>query len=506
MENSVILQIIGLTKCFPGVKALDNMQLTLKKGEVMALAGENGAGKSTLIKILSGVYRPDGGTVVMDGREVRFDTPAQAEAAGVYTVHQELSVFPLMNVADNIFVNREPRTKTGLIDYKRLHADAQKILAEFELGSLSTKALVGTLDIARQQAVEILRATGFSPRILILDEPTSALTIHDTQLLFKTIRKLKEAGTSILYISHRLEEVFEICDRVTIMRDGKHIETCPIQNITQDEIVRLMVGRDVAYDYGRDTSLPGKEVLRVEGFGSGAAVKNVSFCLNHGEVLGIGGLEGSGRTELLEALFGCRRISTGSIHINGEAVKIKSPSDARKHGLAYITKDRKKIGLFIRMSIEQNLLGGNLGNFSKNGVVQFAALRRTAEHAVEQFDIRTTSIQKLVNALSGGNQQKVLLAMWLYSEPDIILVDEPTRGIDVGTKEYIHKILRGMASRGKAVLMVSSDMPELLSASDRIVVMSGGEMSGLLTGKERTEYNVMTLAVKNMQRGNTAER
>lgn len=499
MEKQIILSVSNVSKSFPGVKALDHMQLTLHRGEVMAVAGENGAGKSTLIKILSGVYMPDEGLIELDGKPIFFKNPQQAESEGIYTVHQELSVFTQMSIAENIFANRVPLKKNGCIDYRALYKEASLTLKSFEMQEISPKTIVGTLDIARQQAIEIMRATASSPKILILDEPTSALTIHDTQLLFRIIRKLKENGASIIYISHRLEEIFEICDSVTIIRDGTFIDAKPIKQIAHDDIVRKMVGRDVAFDYGRDTSQINREILHVENLTSGTAVRDASFVLKSGEVVGIGGLEGSGRTELLETLFGMRLLSKGSVYINGKAIKISSPKMARDNGIAYITKDRKKIGLFIRMTIEQNILAANLSRFSEKGRMIFKKLRLDTKSCINKYDIRTTSVQKLVNTLSGGNQQKVMLSMWLLSDPKILLVDEPTRGIDVGTKEYVHKILRQMAKKGCAILMVSSDMPELLSASDRIIVMSNGKIAGELLGEDRTEYNVMKLAVKDTQ-------
>lgn len=496
MSENTVLQITNISKQFPGVKALDHMRLTLHKGEVAAIAGENGAGKSTLMKILSGIYTPDEGEILLDGKPVAFRTPAEAEAAGISTVHQELSVFPQMSIAENIFVNRQPRTRSGLLDYTELYAKTKEILTAFELGDLSPKALVGSLDIARQQVIEIIRATQFNPRILILDEPTSALTIHDTRLLFRVIRQLREQGTSILYISHRIEEIFEVCDTVTIMRDGAWIATSDVPSITKDQIVHYMVGREVAYNYGKNSSAVGGEVLCVEHLSGKGKVRDVSFSLKSGEVLGIGGLEGSGRTELMEMLFGIRKTVGGNVWINGKKRRIHSPIQAKASKLAYITKDRKKVGLFTRMSIEDNILSGNLERFSPHGIVGFQSVRAEAERCVRSYDIRTTSLQKLVYTLSGGNQQKVMLAMWLLAEPEILLVDEPTRGIDVGTKEYIHKILRDLAKEGKAILMISSDMPELLSASDRILVMCNGAVTGELSGEEATEYQVMQLAVR----------
>ena len=324
-NDKIVLQISNMTKQFPGVKALDRMQLTLHAGEVMAIAGENGAGKSTLMKILSGVYRPDEGEILLDGEKVAFTTPAEAQKAGICTVHQELSVFPLLSIAENIFVGKTPRTKSGALDYKTQAEETRKILDRFEMYHLNPETIVGNLDIARQQVVEILRATSFRPKILILDEPTSALTLQDTKLLFKIIRKLKENGTSILYISHRLEEIFEICDSVTVMRDGAFVLQKPVTEINQDGIVRAMVGRDVAYDYGRNTSEIGDPILQVEGLCSGNTVRDVSFTLSRGEVLGLGGLDGSGRTELMETLFGLRKMTGGTISVNGKQAKIASP-------------------------------------------------------------------------------------------------------------------------------------------------------------------------------------
>ena len=498
-NKKIVLQISNMTKQFPGVKALDRMQLTLHAGEVMAIAGENGAGKSTLMKILSGVYHPDEGEMLLDGKKVAFATPAEAQRAGICTVHQELSVFPYLSIAENIFVGKTPRTKLGALDYKTQAEETREILNRFEMKHLMPETIVGNLDIARQQVVEILRATSFEPKILILDEPTSALTLQDTKMLFSIIRKLKEKGTSVLYISHRLEEIFEICDSVTVMRDGAFVLQRPVTEIDRDGIVRAMVGRDVAYDYGKNTSEVGNPILQAEGVCSGSAVRNVSFTLSRGEVLGLGGLDGSGRTELMETLFGLRKLTAGAIVIDGKPVKINSPQAAKRYKMAYITKDRKKVGLFIGMSIERNILSGNFPLFSRRGLVLHKKLHAEADVSVNRFDIKTVSAKKIVRTLSGGNQQKVMFAMWLLSNPDIILVDEPTRGIDVGTKEAIHRILRDLAKQGKAVLMISSDMPELLSASDRILVMSNGEISGELTGDDRTEYNVMTLAVEKLQ-------
>jgi ABC-type sugar transport system ATPase subunit len=496
------LQAVNISKTFPGVKALDKMNLSVQKGQVLAIVGENGAGKSTLIKILSGALAPDDGDVFRDGKPVCFRNTADAKSFGIHTVYQELSLFPARSISENVFANRYPESRFGLVDYKTLRNQTRELLSSFGLGDIDPDALVGSLNLGYQQLIEIIRATSFQPKILILDEPTSALTISDTQVMFGVIKKLKQLGTAVLYISHRLDEIFEIADHLTIMRDGTLVESASIRNMTKAEIVKKMVGRDVAYNYGKGTSHIGDEVLRVESLNIKGLVNNVSFNLRKGEILGIGGLEGSGRTELISSLFGMQRILSGRIYLNGHEIEIRSPKDAIKHKFAYITKDRKKLGLFERMSIEMNILSGNLDKFCVHGFLINKPIRQATNNSIEKFDIRTSSLHKPIFTLSGGNQQKVLLAMWFMRDPDILLVDEPTRGIDVGSKEQIHRLLRDMAKAGKAILMVSSDMPELLSASDRVLVMSNGYVSGVLSDDEINEYNVMQLAIANRNNDN----
>lgn len=504
--NIPSLQAMNISKSFPGVKALDRMCLSVDKGQVMAIVGENGAGKSTLIKILSGVLSPDEGQILRDGKSVSFRDTSDAKCSGIHTVYQELSLFPQRSISGNVFVNRYPETRFGFIDHKTLRQQTKRLLSTFGLGDMNPDANVGSINLAYQQLIEIIRATSFQPRILILDEPTSALTIRDTQMLFGVINKLKQLGTAVLYISHRLDEIFEIADFVTIMRDGTLVESAPIHDMTKDEIVKKMVGRDVAYNYGKGTSEIGEEVLRVDRLSIKGMVHDVSFSLHKGEVLGIGGLEGSGRTELIGSLFGMQKIKSGNIFLKGKEIKIRSPRDAIKHKFAYITKDRKKLGLFERMSIEMNILSGNLDRFCSHGFILRKSIRNATGNSVKKFSIRTSSLHKPVFTLSGGNQQKVMLAMWLMTEPDILFVDEPTRGIDVGSKEQIHGFLRELAKSGKAILMVSSDMPELLSASDRILVMCNGHVSGELVDNEINEYNLMQLAIANVKETMSDER
>jgi len=494
LQNNFLLEIRGISKSFPGVRALDKVHLEVKKGEVMALVGENGAGKSTLMKVLSGVYMPEEGEVLINGQRVKIENPRHAEELGISIVYQELSVFPAMSVSENIFVNRLPKNRSGQINYRTLYKNVQEILDNFKLTDIKSKTAMRDLSIGRQQVVEILRATSRDSKVLILDEPTSALTERETDLLFEIINMLKAKGVSIIYISHRLEEIFHICDRVTVLRDGKYVTTLNIKETCKDEIVKHMVGRDVAYNYGANTSEIGGTILKIKNLSYKNIVKDVSFSLRSGEVLGIGGLEGSGRTELVECIFGARKIDAGKIFIKGKEVKIKSPIIAKKNGMAYITKDRKRVGLFMRLSVEKNITSGNLDKFSEKFVINHKKARENAEHYVKKFDIKTPTLKKLVLALSGGNQQKVLLALWFTRNPEILIVDEPTRGIDVGTKEEIHKLIRSLAKKGVGVVMISSDMPELLCASDRIIVMYEGTITGELKYGEATEEKVVRLA------------
>lgn len=494
MQDATILDVQNISKSFPGIKALDQVNLTVKKGEIHALVGENGAGKSTLMKILSGVYIPDEGTIVLDGVQVRIKNPREAEQLGISIVYQELSNFPAMSIAENIAVGEYPTTKFGALDYKELYARTQSILDEFSLNDLKPKTDVRELSIGRQQVVEILKASSRNSKILILDEPTSALTERETELLFGIMRRLKDRGISIIYISHRLDEIFRICDRTTVFRDGKYVTTLDVANTSKDEIVKYMVGRDVAYNYGAHTSDIGDVIFEARDISYGNIVHNVSFNLHAGEVLGIAGLEGAGRTELVETLFGVRKKAGGEIIVGGKQVNIKNPMIAKQNGIAYITKDRKRIGLFMHTSVDRNIMSANLNKFSRNGIINFSAASENSTHYWKRFDIKTPTLKKLVVALSGGNQQKVMLAMWFTQNPKILIVDEPTRGIDVGTKEEIHKLIRELARNGAGVIMISSDMPELLGASDRILVMFEGIVTGDVENINVSEEHVVALA------------
>lgn len=488
-----ILQLKDITKTFPGVKALDNMRFDLRRGSIHALIGENGAGKSTLMKVLSGVYIPDQGTVLLDGEAVTMRTPQEAESKGISIVHQELAVFGTTTVSENIFTTNPPKNKLGLIDYTQMHKEVRELLDRYGFSDVDERATLRNLSVGRQQLIEILRAVKKNAKVLILDEPTSALTEQETEVLMEIMRNLNQNGVSIIYISHRLEEIFQICDTVTIMRDGCYVKTLNVADTCKDELVSYMVGRDVVYQYGAGTSEIGEELLRVENLSYKNEVRNVDLTLHRGEVLGLAGLEGAGRTELMELLFGVKRPDAGTIYLNGKPVQIHSPGEAKAHGIAYLTKDRKNKGLFLRKSITENILAANLDRFSKKGLVQPGQARADAEAYREKFDIKTPDVDKLVSQLSGGNQQKVLLSMWISRGPQLLLIDEPTRGIDVGTKETIHGLIRQFAKQGMGVIIVSSDMPELIGASDRIVAMYEGKISGELALHEITEQRVMAL-------------
>lgn len=492
MEDFV-LQLKDITKEFPGVRALNKMKFDLRRGSIHALIGENGAGKSTLMKVLSGIYTPESGTIILDGQEVKMHSPQDAESKGVSIVHQELAVFGTTTVSENVFTTNPPKNKLGFIDYKKMHKEVRELLDTYGFTDVDETATLRNLSVGRQQLIEILRAVKKNAKVLILDEPTSALTEQETEVLFKIMRTLNDEGVSIIYISHRLEEIFQICDTVTIMRDGCYITTLDVKNTCKDELVTHMVGRDVVYQYGAGTSKIGDELLRLENLSYKKEVKNVNLTLHRGEVLGLAGLEGAGRTELLELIYGVKRPDGGKMFLDGQEIVIRSPGDAKAHGIAYLTKDRKSQGLFLRKSIAENVLAANMDRFSKKGIVQPQGARKDAEDYKIKFEIKTPDVDKLVSQLSGGNQQKVLLSMWISRNPNLLLIDEPTRGIDVGTKETIHRLIRQFAKEGMGVIIVSSDMPELMGASDRIVAMYEGEISGELALNEITEQRIMAL-------------
>lgn len=490
MKHDIVLRMVEITKSFPGVVALDKVSIELKKGEIHAIMGENGAGKSTLMKVLSGAYKADSGEIYIDGEKIIINDPADASRYGIAIVYQEQNIFTKSSVSENIFVS-ELQNRGSLINYSEIKNKTKALMQKYNISHIDINKECGLLSVGQQQMVEILRAISQNIKILVLDEPTSALTEVETKILYNMINLLCSEGVTILYISHRLQEIFDICDRVTILRDGKYIKTFEVKDTTRDEIVKLMVGRDVVYNYGAHTSEVKDVVLKVNNLCHKNIVKDISFELHAGEVLGVAGLEGSGRTEMMECLFGLRSKNAGTIMVDGQEINMKSPLVAKRKGIAYITKDRKKVGLFMGLGIDANIISANLEKVAPKGLIEKRKISEYADEYIEKFDIKTPNRSKIVMGLSGGNQQKVLLAMWLIQQPRILLIDEPTRGIDVGTKEEIHKLIRKMAKDGAAVLMISSDMQELLGASDRVLVLHEGKSNGILEGEDINEVKIV---------------
>ena len=498
MGDKYILEAVNITKTFPGVKALDEVGFNLKAGEVHALVGENGAGKSTLMHILGGIYRPDSGEIKLDGKPVRLHDAHDANIKGISVVFQELSIVPNLSIAENIFANRQHLIFGDFIDWNRLYEEAGKLLDLFGEGQLDPRMLVKELSVAAQQVVEILKAMSFGSKIIILDEPTSSLTRIETEKLFENIRKLKNQGISFIYISHHLNEIFEVADRVTVFRDGKHIVTEDIENLTEDRIVSHMVGRELVNMYGCrcDSSTIGEVFFKVENITRKGAFKDISFELRKGEIIGFAGLVGAGRTEVGRAVFGAEPVDSGQIIFNGKKLSIRSPKTAIKNKIGYLTEDRKQQGLVLDMDIRLNSIAPSLRSFvgkfldfiDEDRVTDFTEDNRS------KFRIVTPSIFRKVRNLSGGNQQKVLLSMWMGIQPDILIVDEPTRGVDVGAKSEIYSLLRKLADSGVGVIVISSDLPEVMGISDRILVMREGRLAGEFASREANEECIIACA------------
>ncbi|CAH2781843.1 MAG: Fucose ABC transporter, ATP-binding protein / Fucose ABC transporter, ATP-binding protein [uncultured Paraburkholderia sp.] len=496
-----LISVNKLSKSFPGVRALHDVQFELMAGEVHALMGENGAGKSTLMKILAGVYTRDSGDILVDGQPVSFEGPRDAQAAGVGIIHQELQLMNHLTVAQNIFIGREPRGRLGLfLDEDRLNAQAREILSRMHV-NLDPRALVGELTVASQQMVEIAKALSFDSRVLIMDdmdEPTSALNDAEIAELFRIIRELKGRGVGIVYISHKMDELKRIADRITVLRDGEYVATVDAANTTVEAIIGMMVGRtltDVAP--AARAAAQGAAALEVRHLNAGPLVRDVSFTLRQGEILGFAGLMGAGRTEVARAVFGADPVESGEIFVKGAKATIRNPSDAVAHGIGYLSEDRKRFGLATGMDVESNIVMSNLRSFlSFNFFLRRARMRRRASHFISLLAIRTPSPSQEVRLLSGGNQQKIVIAKWLERDCDVLFFDEPTRGIDVGAKSEIYKLLRSLADEGKAIVMISSELPEILRMRDRIVVMCEGRITGELGANEATQERIMHLATQ----------
>ncbi len=494
MTDAPVLEMRHIRKTFPGVVALDDVDFELRRGEVHILLGENGAGKSTLMKILSGAYQKSSGQIVLDGAEIEIKNPKHAQTLGISTIYQEFNLIPQLSIGENIFLGREPERLPGLIDQRGIFQAATRSLSELGL-SLDPRALVKELRVAEQQMVEVAKALSLDARILIMDEPTAALTEHEIRELFATIRSLKEKGVSIIYISHRMEELFEIGDRVTVLRDGRTVGTYDVQAMDKSELIRLMVNRELTELFPKEKARKGVEALRVEGLNTSGGLKDISFSVHQGEVLGIAGLMGAGRTELARAIFGLDKIESGTIYVNGIAKRIGSPRSAINSRLGFLTEDRKSQGLVLPLSVKENLCLSSVDKFSNWGIMDTAEEDEAANRYVKELRIRTPSLDQKVVFLSGGNQQKVVLSKWLCSEADVFIFDEPTRGIDVGAKTEIYQIMNRLTAAGVAIIMISSELLEVLGMSDRILVMRGGCISGEFSAAEATQERILQCAL-----------
>lgn len=495
MPGEVVLRMRGITKRFPGTLALDGVDFDLREGEVHVLLGENGAGKSTLMKILSGAYSKDAGEIELFGRKVEIQGPAHARSLGIAVIYQELNLIPHLSVAENIFLGREPRGALGLIDWSRMREEARRWLEEVG-AKVDPSCRVKGMSVGHQQLVEIAKALSTGARILVMDEPTSALSPAEVEELFKVIRKLKGQGRSIVFISHHLEEVKEIGDRVTVLRDGRLVGTVEARTSTVDDFIRMMVGRNLEDKFPKAKVEIGEEVLRVENLTRRGVVEGVSFSLRKGEILGVAGLVGAGRTEMCRALFGADPKDEGRIFVEGREVEIRCPADAIRAGMGFLTENRKEEGLVLSMSVKENItlpFVGRLRGYLP-GLIGSELEDQVARKFFEDLRIKAPSLKKRVKELSGGNQQKVVLAKWLATRSKVLIFDEPTRGIDVGAKVEIYQLMNELARQGVGILMVSSELPEVLAMSDRIMVMADGRVTAILDRAEATEELIMRYA------------
>ena len=493
----IILEARGIVKTFPGVKALDGVNLRVKRGEVHALVGENGAGKSTLMLTLAGIYQPDAGEIRIEGQPVSFHAAHDANQKGISIVFQELSLVPNLSVAENIFAHRQPVKRFNLIDRPALREQTRRMLALFNITEIDPETPVRELSIAKQQVVEILKAMSHNPKVLILDEPTSSLTEHEVKELFQNIRILKAKGLSFIYISHHLSEIFEIADTVTVLRDGQYVCDAQVKDIDEDFLVTKMVGRAIENIYGQrqQDSVIGDVLFEAKAISRSGAFEQVSFQIRQGEIVGFAGLVGAGRTEVGRAIFGAEPIEAGALYLEGRQLQIAAPDQAIAQGIGYMSEDRKTQGLYLRFDIRTNFVANHLQDFCGPGDFLSEAQIETYAHAnVKKFNIMTPSIWQTLKNLSGGNQQKVLLGTWFGINPKVLIVDEPTKGVDVGAKSEIYLLLRRLAESGVGVMMISSDLNEVLGVSDRIIVMKNGRIAGELSREEATEEQVIAIA------------
>jgi ribose transport system ATP-binding protein len=488
------IEMKGIKKAFHQHVVLDGVDFEVRPGEVHALMGENGAGKSTLMKILTGIYQRDAGTVIVNGKEVHYRHPKEAEQDGISVIHQELNIIPTLTVAENIFLGREQTFgRTGIVRNKEMEEQAKIYLQKLGI-EISPNEMAGNLSVGKQQIVEIARALSTNAKCLIMDEPTAALTDREIHTLFDVIRSLKQQGVAIVYISHRMEEIFTICDRISVLRDGQFIGTKNIPETNFDEIVHMMVGRQIGERFPKREKRIGEERLRVEGLTQKGVFHHVSFSVRAGEILGVAGLMGAGRTEIMEAIFGVRKVNEGTIYIDNKPVKIKSPRQAIEHGIAFITEDRKSKGLVLHMSVRENLTLPKSEQLASVGVIQAKKESDLVQSLIARLKIKTASSELEVKALSGGNQQKVVFGKWLAMEPRILILDEPTRGVDVGAKKEIYEIMNELTAQGVAIIMVSSELPEILGMSDRIMVVHEGKVTAILDNNNVDQETIMRAA------------
>jgi rhamnose transport system ATP-binding protein len=490
MAPEPFIRMSGMSKSFVGVKVLKDVSFDVRPGEVHALLGENGAGKSTLIKMMSGLYTPDAGTITVQGRDLKFSSTRDASAAGIATVYQELLLFPELSVAENVFLGHYPRTSLNIIDWATVRSRTRELLDSLDTYDLDVDTKVQSLSVAQRQRVEIAKALSRNAKILIMDEPTASLVESDVQRLMTVVRQLRERGVGIVYVSHRMPEIFALADRVTVLRDGAHVGTKDIGEVDERVLVSMMVGRPIDSLFPKVDAAIGETVLEVKDLNHGRHVQDISFALRKGEILGIAGLVGSGRTELALTLFGMTPATSGEIVLNGKKVEIRSPRQARDLGISYVPEDRGLQGLVKAMAIRKNVSMATIDRLSNGIFIRASEEAKKATDAVKRLGVRCRSIQQPVGELSGGNQQKVVIAKWLETQPQILILDEPTRGVDVGAKAEIHTIMGELVKQGVAIIMISSELPEVLGMSDRVLVMSGGRITGEIDRAEATPERV----------------
>lgn len=474
--SEYVVELKHVTKKFPGVIAMRDMHIQIRPGEIHGLIGENGAGKSTLIKVLTGVYIPEEGEIFIQGRKVSFSNPVQAREQGIACVYQELNIVPMLPVVDNVFMGRKVKKKNGLLDYPRMHREAREALSMLGHPEIDTKKECGKLGIGLQQMVEIAKAVSVRAKLLIMDEPTSSLGEQEVKQLMQTVRRLKEQGIAILFVSHKLEELFELCDRVTVMRDGEHILTEDMKDMTNDRLIQAMVGRTLDNQFPKVPGEKGECFLKVNGLREIGVLNDVSFEAYGGQILAFAGLVGAGRTETMRAIFAADRLDGGEIYIKGKKVNLKNPGSAIRHGIAFLTEDRKGQGLVLSQSVKTNMILANMRRFQKGPMLRGRAIDKRSRHLVDTLRIKTPTVNEVVVQLSGGNQQKVVIGKWVNCDADIYIFDEPTRGIDVGAKVEVYNVMNDLVRQGKCIIMVSSELPEVLGMADRVIVMRGGRV------------------------------